>query len=249
MGGPGAWIGGLVVSALLFGAPAVRAELAEVRGLRLQAPGLLHSGTRDELLAQAAQQAVSAAWQSRHPDRRLPFLSERLATGAVRYIDVIEESIAPDRYAVVLDVGVAMGVLRAAAGLPADMAPVVTAEMGPESPPVRILVPASKTDARQPHREPTEPSGARWIHLGSDAADEPRPVRLRIGTFVGSGRAHPSIHCLSAEICGVDRYRRRRMEAIIRRRSGKIWRAAGSSPPRRPFATSMAPPKSVRCPT
>ncbi|MBP2316718.1 hypothetical protein [Azospirillum soli] len=210
MGGPRLWGGCLATCAVLFGASVscveAAAEVAEVRDLHLEAPGPLHPATRDDLFTKAARQAVTAAWQARHPDRAPPFLSERLVGKAVRHIDVIDETIAPDRYAVTLNVGVAMGVLRLAAGLPEDAAPEMARAIPQEPVPqetaaVRILVPVGGAGAALRHREQPVGSGGRWIHVGADAVNNTQTARLRIGSFVGSGQPHPGFHCLSVKVC------------------------------------------------
>ncbi|WP_448207029.1 hypothetical protein [Azospirillum sp. sgz302134] len=184
MGWSSAWTGalgaGCVAAGLLVSGPGT-AQLAEVQGLRLEAAGPLGTGTRDSVLARAAREAVARAWQARYPDKAPPHLSDWLVARAVRHIDLRDETIAADRYTAMLDVAVALDVLRAAAGLPPETAPEFPSPNGPVP---RVMA----------------PTGGRWIHVGSTRQPEP----LRIGRFVGSGQSHPGFRCLSAQSCPAD---------------------------------------------
>lgn len=204
--GRGLLIAGCVAAGVaLSGPPLAHAEVshdvADIRGLHLQAPGPPQPGVRDTLLAQAARDAVAEAWRRRYPGLRPPALSERLVAEAVRHIDLQDETIAADRYAVTLDVAVAMDVLRSAAGLPAEPPPIVADDTLPAGLPT---VRPARMPAPAPLAPPAVP-GPRWLHVGPSGSEGIGPsaviAPLPIGRFVGTGRRHPGLHCLSSFPC------------------------------------------------
>ncbi|MBP2293773.1 hypothetical protein [Azospirillum rugosum] len=196
--------GCIAAGLLLCGRPAGaegRADIIDIHGLRLETPGPLHPGVRDGTLARAGRVAAAEAWRRRYPNVRPPHLSDRLIAEAVRHIDLIDETIAADGYAATLDVAVAIDVLRRAAGLPAPAptpAPTIITASG-------AGVPADVAPALPPAGIGT---GPRWLHIGPPASDSPGVAvvasPLPIGRFVGTGRRHPGLHCLSATGCTGD---------------------------------------------
>ncbi|MCW2238701.1 hypothetical protein [Azospirillum canadense] len=192
-------------------------DIIDIHGLRLEAPGQLRPGVRDGILTQAGRAAVAEAWRRRYPNIRPPYLSDRMVADAVRHIDLIDETIAPDGYAATLDVAVAMDVLRVAAGLPAP--PPIPVPIPAPSPAPTIItasgagVPADVGHAPSVTLAPPLPpagvaSGPRWLHIGPPVSDglgtAGSPALLPIGRFAGTGRRHPGLHCLSATGCAAD---------------------------------------------
>ncbi len=204
--------GCIAAGLLLCGRPAGAegsVDIIDIHGLRLEAPGPLRPGVRDGILAQAGRAAVAEAWRRRYPNIRPPYLSDRLVADAVRHIDLIDETIAPDGYAATLDVAVAMDVLRVAGGLPASprsQAPTIITASGAGVPADVGSVPS--VTLAPPLPPAGVASGPRWLHIGPPVSDglgtAGSPALLPIGRFVGTGRRHPGLHCLSATGCAAD---------------------------------------------
>lgn len=205
---------GCIAAGLLMCGPSASgaedsADLIDIHGLRLEAPGPLRPGVRDGILARAGRTAVEEAWRRRYPNVRPPHLSDRLIAEAVRHIDLLDETIAVEGYAATLDVAVAVDVLRVAAGLPATVpvpAPTIVRASGAGVP--ADVGPAPSVTLAPPLPPGSVAAGPRWLHIGPPSADSPGVAvvvaPLPIGRFVGTGRRHPGFHCTPTVGCTAD---------------------------------------------